>query len=124
VGEPPLRGLYNVTLHLHQSVIISFVKKPPPDPREYLWQPLALTGRLVGAKIPAVGSNIFCLTMKTAFVQHVSAVTMVQRGASGSIMGLHKALFWLVLLASTQAGMAGSLRANGSADAQGGELSQ
>jgi hypothetical protein len=28
-------------LHLHQSVIISFVKKPPPDPREYLVQPLA-----------------------------------------------------------------------------------
>ena len=60
-----------------------------------------VTGRLVCAKIPAVGSNIFCLTMKTTFVQHVSAVTMVQRGASGSIMGPHKALFWLVLLAST-----------------------
>ena len=53
------------------------------------------------AKIPAVVSNIFCLTMKTTFVQHVSAVTMVRRGASGLIMGPHKALFWLVLLAST-----------------------
>ena len=40
VGEPPLRTCITC-LHLHQSVIISFVKKPPPDPREYLVQPLA-----------------------------------------------------------------------------------
>ena len=44
VGERPLRGLYNALASSspsHQSAIISFVKKPPPDPREYLVQPLA-----------------------------------------------------------------------------------
>ena len=44
VGEPPLRGLYHALASSsigHQSLIISFVKKPPPDPREYLVQPLS-----------------------------------------------------------------------------------
>ena len=44
VGEPPLRGLYDALASSsigHQSLIISFVKKPPPDPREYLVQPFS-----------------------------------------------------------------------------------
>ena len=60
-----------------------------------------VSGSLVGAKIPAVGLKLFSSTIKTTFVQLVSAVTVVQRKAPGSIMGQHKALFGLVLLAST-----------------------
>lgn len=40
MGETALRGLYHVRAS-SLLVIICFVKKAPPDPREYLVQPLA-----------------------------------------------------------------------------------
>ena len=48
-----------------------------------------VSSHLVGAKIPAIGLKLFSSTIKTTFVQLVSAVTVVQRRASGSIMGQH-----------------------------------